>query len=270
MPRVRDGFSEEGKGAFMKITFLGTGTSHGVPMIACRCAVCRSKDPKNHRTRPSIVITLDKDKNILVDTSPELRLQVIQCDIDHIDAILFTHAHADHLHGLDDVRAYSEIQGTSIPCYGSPETLDRLSTVFEYAFRLQHLGGGIPQLELVTIDGPFQLFGVKFVPIDLLHGKTEVLGFRIGNFAYATDCNQISPTSMDLLSGLEVLVLDAIRWEPPHPTHFTIPESLEIVKQLNPKQTYFTHMTHDVEHHSTNARLPENVQLAYDGLVVEA
>ena len=253
----------------MKITFLGTGTSHGVPMIACRCAVCRSKDPKNHRTRPSIVITLDEDKNILVDTSPELRLQVIQCDIDHIDAILFTHAHADHLHGLDDVRAYSEIQGTSIPCYGSPETLDRLSTVFEYAFRLQHLGGGIPQLELVTIDGPFQLFGVKFVPIDLLHGKTEVLGFRIGNFAYATDCNQISPTSMDLLSGLEVLVLDAIRWEPSHPTHFTIPESLEIVKQLNPKQTYFTHMTHDVEHHSTNARLPENVQLAYDGLVVE-
>ncbi len=252
----------------MKITFLGTGTSHGVPVIACHCSVCQSKDPKNHRTRPSIVITLD-DKNILVDTSPELRLQVIRCGIEDIDAILFTHDHADHLHGLDDVRAFSAIQGFSIPCYGSPATLDRIRTVFNYAFQLQHLGGGIPQLELVTIDGPFQLFSVEIVPIDLLHGNTQVLGFRIGNFAYVTDCNLIPPSSMDLLRALDLLVLDALRWQPPHPTHFIIPESLEIVEQLRSKQTYFTHMTHDVEHHSTNARLPKNVQLAYDGLVVD-
>ena len=163
---------------------------------------------------PQLSLPLTITKNILVDTSPELRLQVLRCGIDHIDAILFTHAHADHLHGLDDVRAFSEVQGTVIPCYGNPGTLERLSTVFEYAFRLQHLGGGIPQLELVTIDGPFQLFDVEFVPVDLLHGWTTVLGFRIGNFAYATDCNAIAPASMDLLSDLEVLVLDAIRWEP--------------------------------------------------------
>ena len=252
----------------MKITFLGTGTSHGVPVIGCHCDVCKSEDPKNHRTRPSIVISLG-DKNLLVDTSPELRLQALRSGIEHVDAVLFTHTHADHLYGLDDVRAYSALQGTDIPCYGSPATLERIRTVFFYAFTLKHLGRDIPQLSLVPIEGPFRLVGVEVIPIDLLHGRTEVLGFRIGNFAYATDCNMIPHGSMDLLRDLDVLVLDALRWEPSHPTHFTIPEALEIVEQLKPKQTYFTHMTHSVEHHSTNARLPQNVQLAHDGLVVE-
>jgi phosphoribosyl 1,2-cyclic phosphate phosphodiesterase len=209
------------------------------------------------------------DKNILIDTTPELRIQALRYQINRVDAILFTHAHADHLHGLDDVRAYSAIQGTTIPCYSSPATLERILTTFAYAFELRHLGGGIPQIELLPIDGPFQLFGVEIIPVELLHGKTEVLGFRIRNFAYATDCNFILAPSMDLLKGLDALVLDALRWSPPHPTHFTIPEALEVVEQLQPKRAYFTHMTHDVEHHSTNARLPENVQLAYDGLVLE-
>ena len=252
----------------MKITFLGTGTSVGVPVPACRCAVCRSTDAKNHRTRPSILITVG-DKNILVDTTPELRLQALRCDVDQVDAILFTHTHADHLHGLDDIRVFSAFQGTAIPCYGSPKTLARIATVFDYAFELKHLGGGIPQLELVEIDGPFQLFGAKIIPVDLLHGKTEVLGFRIGGFAYATDCNFIPDAALNLLRDLDLFVLDALRWEPTHPTHFTIPEALEIVAALRPKQTYFTHMTHDVEHHSTNARLPEEIQLAYDGLILE-
>lgn len=252
----------------MKITFLGTGTSHGVPVIACRCHVCTSKESKNQRTRPSIVITLD-DKNILVDTSPELRIQALQCGIKRVDAILFSHTHADHLHGLDDVRAYTALQGTAIPCYGSTKTLERISTVFDYAFKYQHLGGGIPQLELVEILGQFQLFGVEVIPVNLLHGGTEVLGFRIGDFAYATDCNHIPPESMELMRGLDLLVLDALRWSPPHPTHFTIPESLKIVEQLKSKRTYFVHMSHDVEHHETNSILPEDVELAYDGLIVE-
>ena len=252
----------------MKITFLGTGTSHGVPVIGCRCNVCTSTEPKNRRTRPSIVITLN-EKNILVDTSPELRIQALQCGIEHVDAILFTHTHADHLHGLDDVRAFTALQDTAIPCYGSSKTLERIRTVFYYAFKYQHLGVLIPQIELVQIEGKFQLFGVEVIPFHLLHGKTEVRGFRIGNFAYATDCNQIPPESMERMRGLDLLVLDALRWSPPSPTHFTIPESLRVVERLRPKRTYFVHMSHDVDHHETNARLPNGVELAYDGLVVD-
>ena len=252
----------------MKITFLGTGTSHGVPVIGCRCKVCTSTETKNHRTHPSIVITYN-DKNILVDTSPELRLQALRCGVERVDAILFTHTHADHLHGLDDVRGFTALQDTAIPCYGSPKTLERIRTVFDYAFKYQHLGVLIPQIELVPIEGKFQLFGVEVIPLDLLHGRTEVLGFRIGSFAYATDCNQIPPESMELMHGLDLLVLDALRWAPPNPTHFTIPESLKIVEQLKPTRTYFVHMSHDVEHHETNSRLPDGVELAYDGLVVE-
>jgi phosphoribosyl 1,2-cyclic phosphate phosphodiesterase len=267
---MRDGISKEEKvaGALMKITFLGTGTSHGVPVIACRCNVCTSTETKNQRTRPSIVVTFN-DRNILVDTSPELRIQALRCGVERVDAILFTHSHADHLHGLDDVRAYTALQDTVIPCYGSPKTVERIRAVFHYAFKYQHLGVGIPQLELVQIQGDFQLFGVEVIPLNLQHGKTEVLGFRIGNFAYATDCNQIPPESMDLMRGLDLLVLDALRWSPPNPTHFTIPESLKIVEQLKSQRTYFVHMSHDVEHHDTNSRLPEGVELAYDGLVVE-
>lgn len=255
----------------MKITFLGTGTSHGIPVIGCECAVCQSEDPKNHRTRPSIVITIG-DQNILVDTSPELRLQAIRCGIKRVDAILFTHIHADHIFGLDDVRVYSDVQNTVIPCYGSSATLNRICATFDYAFKQQansQVRFLVPQLTPVEIHGPFQLCGVEVIPIDLLHGKMHVLGFRIGNFAYATDCNVIPQTSIDLLRDLDLLVLDALRWEPSHLSHFTIPEALGIVRELKPKQTYFTHMTHDVEHRSTNDRLPKHVQLAYDGLIVE-
>ena len=252
----------------MKILFLGTGTSHGIPRIACKCEVCTSTDPKNKRDRASILIQMG-DKNILVDTGPDLRHQSIQWEVDRVDAVLYTHTHADHLFGLDDLRAFSSRQQSSIPCYCSPKTSARIRHVFDYIFQLQHLGYGIPQIQLIEFTGPFDVFGNEIVPIHVIHGKTEVFGFRIGKFAYVTDCKKIPVTSMAMLENLDVLVLGALRWEPEHWIHMTIPESLDVVDELRPKQTYLTHMMHTVEHTETNRKLPQNVQLAYDGLVVE-
>jgi len=252
----------------MQVTFLGTGTSVGIPMIGCSCRVCRSDDPKNKRNRPSILITLG-DKNILVDTSPEFRIQALTCGIDRIDAVLFTHSHADHLHGLDDLRVFSRTQTDPIPCFGNDFTLDRIRRAFDYIFNPKYYQGLLPNIKLESINGPFPLLGQTVVPVKVWHGKTEVLGFRLGRFAYVTDCGLIPDESMELLAGVEVLVLDALRWEPPHPAHLTIPQAVRISQQLGARQTYFTHMMHRVEHQETNARLPDGIQLAYDGLVIQ-
>jgi len=255
----------------VRLTFLGTGTSHGIPVIGCTCRVCRSADPRDQRYRPSVAIAW-QGKRLLVDTPPELRLQLIRAGIGNVDALLFTHTHADHVFGLDDVRVFNQRFGTALPVYGTAQSLANLRQQFYYAFVETQVGGGKPELdlrEIAPIDQPFHPAGLPVQPIPVFHGSLQVLGFRFGNLAYVTDTNRIPESSLALLTGLDALVLDALRIRP-HPTHFNVSEALQIVEQLQPKRTYFTHICHDLEHAETNRMLPAGVELAYDGLVVES
>jgi phosphoribosyl 1,2-cyclic phosphate phosphodiesterase len=255
--------------ANLTITILGSGTSHGIPMIACDCPVCTSDDPHDRRSRPSIAITYqnpssDTPTTLLIDTGPELRLQCVANDIRAIDAVLYTHHHIDHLAGLDDLRRFNWVQERVIPCYGQPETLERLRTMFAYAFEHDpEYPSAKPQLTLRAIDGPFQIGGRTITPIPLLHGTLPVLGFRVGNAAYCTDVNQIPPASWPLLEGLDVLILDAVR-QRPHPTHFNLDQAIAHARRIAAKQTYFTHIAHALPHQETNRLLPPNMALAYD------
>jgi len=248
---------------------LGTGTSHGVPMIGCNCATCRSTDPRDRRLRPSIYIDVPDYAQLLVDTATDLRQQALRYDISHVDAVLFTHAHADHILGLDDLRSFNALQGTPIPCYANREAWETIRRQFSYVFEgpLQ-LGGGVPQLTTNEIRAPFFIRGVRIVPVPLWHGKLPILGFRFGNFAYLTDCNRIPDEAWPLVDGVEFLVLDALRDEP-HETHFTLGEAVAAAQRIGPHRAYFTHMTHDLPHAKTNARLPRGIELAYDGLVLD-
>ncbi len=249
------------------VTILGSGTSHGVPMIACDCAVCRSPDPRDKRTRTSIYIRQGKTC-LLVDTSPELRLQCLANDVRRVDAVLFTHHHIDHVAGLDDLRRFNWIQNGPIPLYGQQATLDRLATMFEYVFDPDPAyPSAIPQLSRHAIDGPFQIGDCSITPIPLLHGRLPVLGFRIGNFAYCTDVSEIPAESWSLLAGLDVLVLDALR-NRPHPTHFNLEQAVDHARRIGSRQTYFTHIAHELGHASTNAALPPGMALAHDGLII--
>jgi phosphoribosyl 1,2-cyclic phosphate phosphodiesterase len=250
----------------MDVTFtlLGTGTSHGVPVLTCHCSVCTSPDPRNHRFRCSALLEYE-GRAVLIDTATEFRQQGIRANLDHLDAILFTHSHADHIGGLDDVRVYSELQNQPIPCYGSVNCLEDIRRRFDYIFEPTPWGGGKPRLDLIPIEGALDLFGLEIQPVPVLHGGMGVLGFRFGNAAYVTDCNQIPRASMEMLRGLDFLVLDALRWKP-HPTHFNIEQALMVVDELRPGRCYLTHTTHDLEYVATNAILPPGVELAYDGL----
>jgi phosphoribosyl 1,2-cyclic phosphate phosphodiesterase len=251
------------------VLVLGSGTSHGVPMIGCECATCTSDDPRDTRSRASILITLPGGLSILVDTSPDLRAQALQHGLRRVDAILYTHSHADHVLGLDDVRRFNSIQRKAIPCYGDARTLADLRRTFAYAFEDKTpQGGGIPNVVLFPLAGSFSIGAATFTPVPLMHGSRQIYGYRLGNFAYLTDCSAIPDASWPLLEGVDVLILDALR-ERPHPTHLSIGESLEIVKRLAPGRAYFTHMCHDLPHVATCARLPEAVELAYDGLAFE-
>ena len=250
----------------MKVTFLGTGTSIGVPRIGCHCPVCTSDDPKNDRLRCSLHLE-HWGHSILVDTGPDLRTQALRYRVDRVDCVLFTHGHADHLHGLDDVRTYCFGRNAPLPCYAAPVTIERIERVFDYAFD-RSAPSTVPQIALVPIDGPFTVCDLEIEPLTVYHGRAPVLAFRIGRFAYVTDTNRIPPEAMNRLQGLDVLVLDALRHQE-HPTHFNVAQALAIVDQLKPNQTYLTHIAHDLEHHQTNAELPARVELAYDGLVLE-
>ena len=251
-----------------QLVFLGTGTSHGVPMIGCDCPTCRSANPRNQRTRSAVVLGLPGG-NLLIDTPPELRLQLVREQIGLIHAVAYTHAHADHLFGLDDVRIFPRYLGHPLPIYCEPEVESAIRRSFSYVFDpavQEYPAGGVPKLEFRSLDAaPVEILGARVTPIRLLHGRMGILGFRVGNVAYCTDTNGIPPESMARLEGLDVLILDALR-EEPHVTHFSLDEAVEVARRLAPRRTYFTHLSHRLEHEATRSRLPPGMELAYDGL----
>jgi phosphoribosyl 1,2-cyclic phosphate phosphodiesterase len=253
-----------------RVTFLGSGTSHGIPVIGCECAVCRSPDPRDNRLRPSIFIQVPGYASLLVDTTPDFRQQALRHGIRRVDAVLFTHAHADHILGFDELRRFNTLQGASIPCYGNGFCLDILKRTFYYVFDgLPRLGGGIPQVDVHEVGSePFLATRVRVVPVPLWHGRMPILGFRLGTFAYLTDCNRIPDESWALVEGIETLVIDALRDEP-HTTHFTVADALEAIERIAPRRAFLTHMTHDLGHAATTARLPRGVELSYDGLELD-
>ena len=252
----------------IKITVLGSGTSVGVPTIGCRCSVCCSEDPRDNRLRPSVLVSYD-GHNVLIDTTPDFRTQALRARIERLDAILFTHDHADHILGLDDVRPYNFRQKTPIPIYASPETMQSIQRVFVYIFDGAKKASSVPQLVPVEINGrPFELFGLTFEPIPVLHGAATIYGYRFGNAAYLTDHSDIPAESMERLRGLDVLFLDALRRNP-HPTHSTVERSVRTARELQPRRAFFTHICHDLPHARTEEALPPNVRLAYDGLEIE-
>ena len=252
----------------MRITFLGTGTSHGVPMIGCGCATCRSTDARDTRLRPSIYVETPGAR-VLVDAGPDLRAQALRHRISRVDAILFTHGHADHILGMDDVRRFNALMNGAMPCYGDAVTLEDIRRMFSYVFDVATpKGGGLPQLDLRHVDGPLRIADLDITPVPVHHGSRPILGFRFGRFAYLTDCNRIDDGSWPLLEGLDVLVLDALRIRP-HPTHFSLDEAVAAAARIGANRTFFTHMCHDLLHAPTDARLPPGMALAYDGLVLE-
>jgi phosphoribosyl 1,2-cyclic phosphate phosphodiesterase len=251
-----------------EMVFLGTGTSVGVPVVGCGCPTCTSPNPRNQRLRCALVVGLPEG-TLLVDTPPDLRTQLLREKIGVVHATLFTHDHADHVFGLDDLRLFPYYLGRPLPVYCEEQVEARIRKSFDYAFdEAPYAGGAVPRLEFRRITTePFEVLGARVIPMRLAHGRFEVLGFRFGNVAYCTDTNGIPPESRDLLRGLDVLVIDALRHKP-HPTHFSLEEAVAVARSLAAKRTYFTHMSHELEHEATNAALPAGMELAYDGLRV--
>jgi phosphoribosyl 1,2-cyclic phosphate phosphodiesterase len=251
----------------MRLTFLGTGTSTGVPTLACRCKVCTSSDPRDKRTRPSVLIEF-AGHALVVDTTPDFRAQALREGLERLDAVLFTHAHADHILGLDDVRPFYFRQQQPIPIYADVRCMENIRRTFQYIFDGTYPYGGLVRLAPRLIEGPFEVAELRIIPVPVLHGATPILGFRFGAAAYLTDVSAIPETSFPLLDGLDLLVLDALRHKP-HPTHLSIEQALEVVERVKPCRSYFTHIAHELGHEETNALLPANTKLAYDGLKLE-
>lgn len=259
----------------MKITVLGSGTSQGIPIVGCTCAACTSNDTKDKRLRVSVFVETDVNFNgkplyILIDTSPDFRQQMLQYKITDIDAVLYTHFHIDHIMGLDDIRQINQLHHKAVDLYANRETAYRLKQTFSYIFdENTYKGGGIPQVNLHTLDTqPFEIAGQKIIPLEYKHGPTTVFGYRIGDFAYMTDCNFIPEKEFSKLNGLKVLIIDALRYRR-HETHFSVDEAIEVSKRINAEKTYFTHMTHDIVHSEASVKLPAGIEFAFDGLTLE-
>jgi riboflavin kinase/FMN adenylyltransferase len=255
----------------LKVTVLGSGTSMGVPTLGCPCRVCKSNDPHDKRLRPSVLISRG-GQNVVIDTTPDFRQQALRVGLERLDAILLTHGHADHILGFDDIRPFNIRQRSALPVYSNEETFKVIRRVFAYVFDDKPTLSTVPSVTLNTVQGPFELLGIPFIPIPLLHGEMEVLGFRFGRAAYLTDFSNVPDSSMALLDGLDELVLDALR-DIPHPMHQTVDQALALIQQLKPRRAWFTHIAHDLPHAETNERLVKtgfpHVQLAYDGLAFE-
>ncbi len=250
----------------LKLTILGSGTSTGVPVLGCHCAVCSSTDPRNNRTRCSVLLEWS-GRNVLIDTATDFRQQALREGIERVDSVLYTHAHADHVHGIDDLRTFTLMTGNAIPVYASRGVLDRIQGLFSYIFSETDVSGYRPRLQVNEVTGTFDLFGQKVTPIPLVHGPGESLGYRVGNLAYVVDCSAISESSRGLLEGLDVLVIDALRFRE-HQAHFSIREAIEVARQLRVPRTLLTHLTHDIDCSQHSAGLPEGVEFAYDGQTI--
>lgn len=253
----------------IRITFLGSGTSTGVPVVGCSCAVCRSNDPRNNRLRQSVMVEAG-GKYILIDTTPDLRQQLLRSPVPRIDAMLITHSHSDHMMGLDDVRPFNFFHRTSIPAYASELTARAMQRAFSYIWDSgTQEGGGKPQIELQVVNAPFELDGLRIIPLPVSHGDWTIFGWRIGDFAYITDTNGIPESTYALLEGTRILALDGLRRTPPHSTHFTIDEAIAAAGPIGADETWLIHLSHDVDHAAVEASLPDGYHLAYDGLVLE-
>jgi phosphoribosyl 1,2-cyclic phosphate phosphodiesterase len=251
----------------MRVTMVGSGTSTGVPVIGCPCKVCTSTNPKNRRSRPGLKLEVNGGV-LLVDTPTDLREQALRFGLPRLDAVLFTHAHADHIFGLDDIRILNFRQRKAIPCYGSAETLSAIRRIFSYIFERTQEGGGKPQIELLEVREPFRLLGREIIPVPVWHGAMEVFGYRLGRFAYVTDCNRIPEESFELLAGVEILILDALRYRP-HSTHFSVAEAIAVAERIGSKRTIFTHLAHEIDYGDPQVQLPPGMELGYDGLTFD-
>ncbi len=252
----------------MRITMLGVGSSGGTPAIGCQCETCASSDPRNKRTRCSSLITLDNGKNILIDTGPDLRQQVLREGVLNVDAVLYTHTHADHLNGIDDLRAFCVLQKSHIPLYGSPSSIKHITEKFSYAFREANLSWELPVLKANAFESNVEVLTEQITPIPLKHGNMDIYGYRIRNFAYLTDVSVIPESSFALLEELDILFLDCLRTKP-HFTHIHLEQSLAYASQIKAKRTYLIHMTHELEYEALSKQLPVNVFVGYDGLSIE-
>jgi phosphoribosyl 1,2-cyclic phosphate phosphodiesterase len=249
----------------MQLTILGAGSSAGTPALGCTCATCVSTDSRNKRTRCSSMVTLDDGRVILIDTSPDLRQQALREHMHRVDAVLYTHTHADHLHGIDDLRAFCQINRCQIPLYSYPEAISHIQDKFGYTLRDPSHYWDLPVLAAHIVETPFEVAGVEVIPIPVMHGKIRIYAYRIANLVYMTDVSAIPETSYQWLQDVDVLLIDCLR-ETPHPTHVSVSESLALISRIGAKRNVMIHMTHELEYHVLQARLPSNVVVGYDGL----